>query len=154
MKDLEFIDVVAQIRQVFGSKSVIWRVGRGERCARGVGGLKKKHTIDNGYGPFGFHTKVMCIVYLLGSASCSEGTILDHGIGRSGARCPGHVQTLSFPRLPPQMSKEIGGETEVIAAVKSEVKNVPEGDSVDERRIACTVSWFVSDSTSLLSCVR
>jgi len=45
--------------------------------------------------------------------------------------------------------EESGSGTEVIAAVKLEVEDVLEGEGVDAGRIACTVSWFVSDSTSI-----
>jgi exosome complex component RRP42 len=44
--------------------------------------------------------------------------------------------------------EESGSGTEVIAAVKLEVENVLEVEGVDGGRIACTVSWFVSDSPS------
>jgi hypothetical protein len=44
--------------------------------------------------------------------------------------------------------EESGSGTEVIAAVKLEVENVLEGEGVDGGRMACTVSWFVSDSPS------
>lgn len=43
--------------------------------------------------------------------------------------------------------EESGSGTEVIAAVKLEVENVLDGDGVDGGRIACTVSWFVLNST-------
>jgi len=42
--------------------------------------------------------------------------------------------------------EESGSGTEVIAAVKLEVENVLDGEGVDGGRIACTVSWFVSNS--------
>jgi len=49
------------------------------------------------------------------------------------------------------VGEESGSGTEVIAAVKLEVESVLEGEGVDGGRIACTVSWFVSDSTSFSS---
>ena len=42
------------------------------------------------------------------------------------------------------VGEEGGSGTEVIAAVKLEVENVLEGEGVDGGRVACTVSWFVS----------
>ena len=42
------------------------------------------------------------------------------------------------------VGEESGSGTEVIAAVKLEVENVLEGEGVDGGRVACTVSWFVS----------
>ena len=49
--------------------------------------------------------------------------------------------------------EESGSGTEVIAAVKLEVENVLEGEGVDGGRIACTVSWFVSDFFLLFFCL-
>ena len=49
------------------------------------------------------------------------------------------------------VGEESGTRTEVIAAVKLEVENVLEGEGVDGGRIACTVSWFVSNSTPFFS---
>ena len=50
--------------------------------------------------------------------------------------------------------EESGSGTEVIAAVKLEVEDALEGEGVDAGRIACTVSWFASTSTSVLSLLK
>jgi len=60
MEDLELLNVLAQIRHVFGGESFIWR---GERCARSVAGIDNmKLTVENGYDLFSFHGMAVEVV--------------------------------------------------------------------------------------------
>lgn len=67
MKDLELLNIMAQIRHVFGGESFLWetreKVSDIRRAWRRVPG--KELTVENGYDLFSLHGRVMRIVWLL-----------------------------------------------------------------------------------------